>query len=194
MIRIRTKDGYTGEIVGTNFTGTPLIRLDSWTNEDIARMGGEDNAWVILSEKQYDIIRDEYWDFKGWVVLYNTEIKLGYKFTPGCFKHQDNKIIPLIASLDNTDITEYNFGYAILEERKEGVYCYGYIEDSERPLIKNIRDMLHEGKLTHICVYADAINTNHNDCNIINADIKDISLLDANHTNNLSARIEVIQI
>jgi len=70
------------------------------------------------------------YDFSGWATRNDLECTDGRTIKKGAFAHCDGKKVPLIWD-HNVNSPDNIFGHAYLENRPEGVYCYGVLNDSE---------------------------------------------------------------
>ena len=121
------------------------------------------------------------WDFKGWVIKYNDTIKSNY------FKCQDSIKIPLLVDGGSYTNPDNVIGYAILEAREEGIYCYGYFNNNDIPQTQNTKEALQEGILTRLDIHGNKIKEKY-------FKIIAISLCSQRYATNPEARIEVIQV
>lgn len=69
-------------------------------------------------------------DFGGWVTKYNYECSDGKTILHDAFKHMDGKKVPLMWQ-HTYDSPGQILGHMILENRNEGVYGYGYFNETE---------------------------------------------------------------
>lgn len=140
---------------------------------------------------------DSNWDFKGWCIYYNELRRDGTIIDEHTFDDQKEIKVPLF--IDNgvlhvNDITNC-IGHAILEPRKEGVYCYGYfLNNLDAPQIVNVKELLQEGKLRYLGVYANHVKRIIEDSvHFTYARIVSVVLFNTNPLSK-NTRIEVIQI
>ena len=70
-------------------------------------------------------------DFSGWATRFNVLCADKRTIKPGCFKHQDGEVVPLVWSHSHDD-NKHVLGHALLEDRAEGVYMYGFLNNTER--------------------------------------------------------------
>lgn len=69
------------------------------------------------------------WDFSGYATKAGLKCSDGRTIMPDAFKHQDTQQVPLVWQHGHTD-PENVLGHAILENRSDGVYAYGYFNKS----------------------------------------------------------------
>lgn len=93
-------------------------------------------------------------DFSGWASKAGLKCSDGRTIMPDAFKHQDKMQVPLVWAHDHSD-PEKVLGYAILEHRDEGVYCYGYLNESNKGLAA--KKMLQHGDIKWLSIYANRL-------------------------------------
>jgi hypothetical protein len=67
-------------------------------------------------------------DFSGWVTKANLKCADGRTILEDAFKHQDKMTVPLVWQHNHNDPANV-LGHAILENRNDGVYGYGYFNE-----------------------------------------------------------------
>lgn len=70
-------------------------------------------------------------DFSGWATKVGLKCSDGRTIMQDAFKHQDKMRVPLVWQHGHSD-PENVLGHAILENRPEGVYAYGFFNDSQK--------------------------------------------------------------
>lgn len=70
-------------------------------------------------------------DFSGYATKAGLKCTDGRVIEPDAFKHQDTMRVPLVWQHGHND-PENVLGHAILENRKDGVYCYGFFNESAK--------------------------------------------------------------
>lgn len=70
------------------------------------------------------------YDFGGYATKYGVKCGDGRTIEANSFKHQDGVQIPVVWNHDY-DGPDKVLGHAVLEHREDGVYAYGYFNDSE---------------------------------------------------------------
>jgi len=68
-------------------------------------------------------------DFSGYATKANLECSDGRTILPEAFQHMDGKQVPLVWQHDHSSPSNV-LGHAILEARPDGVYAYGFFNDS----------------------------------------------------------------
>jgi HK97 family phage prohead protease len=69
------------------------------------------------------------YDFSGYATRYGLKCADGRTIKSGAFKHMDGEKIPMVWQHGHEDITNV-LGHAVLEHREDGVYAYGYFNDT----------------------------------------------------------------
>src|SRR3954471_4306348 len=68
-------------------------------------------------------------DFSGWATKAGLKCSDGRTIMPDAFKHQDKAQVPLVWQHGHKDV-ENVLGHVLLENRDDGVYGYGFFNDS----------------------------------------------------------------
>ena len=114
---------------------------------------------------------DKY-DFSGWVTKNNMLCSDGVIIRQGAFKDNDNKKVPLVWMHNYSSPTNV-IGHMILKHEDDGVYGYGYLNESVDA--KAAKEMLKNGDITHLSIGAKNIKKNSN--NVIHGNIYEVSLV-----------------
>ena len=69
-------------------------------------------------------------NFKGWATRHGLLCSDGRTIVKDAFKHQDGEIVPMLWSHDRSN-PENTLGNILLEHRDEGMYAYGFFNDTE---------------------------------------------------------------
>ena len=70
-------------------------------------------------------------DFSGYATKAGLKCSDGRTIMPGAFKHQDKMQVPLVWQHGHSD-PENVLGHTILENREDGVYAYGYLQQDKQ--------------------------------------------------------------
>ena len=70
-------------------------------------------------------------DFSGYATKAGLKCADGLVIMPDAFKHQDTMQVPLVWQHGHTDV-ENVLGHAILENRDDGVYTYGFFNQTAK--------------------------------------------------------------
>ena len=111
-------------------------------------------------------------DFEGWVTKHDTRCGDGSIIRHGAFKDNSNSVVPLVYN-HNHDSLDNVIGNCRLEERKEGVYGYASLNDTEAGEIA--RKIIQHGDVWGLSIYANKLVRKGDD--IIHGDIKEVSLV-----------------
>jgi hypothetical protein len=93
-------------------------------------------------------------DFSGWATKAGLKCSDGRTIMPDAFKHQDKETVPLVWQ-HNHDEPANVLGYAVLEHRNEGVYAYGYFNDTEAA--KHARTLVTHKDIKSLSIYANQL-------------------------------------
>lgn len=72
---------------------------------------------------------DKKFDFSGYATKYGVVCTDGRTIKAGAFKHMDGMKIPMVWQHGHGDVSNI-LGHAVLEHRDDGVYTYGYFNDT----------------------------------------------------------------
>lgn len=111
-------------------------------------------------------------DFSGWATKNNVLCADGRTIKRDAFIENDGMTVPLVYQHDHND-PENILGHALLENRPEGVYCYGYFNDTERA--KNTKSAVENGDITAMSIYANKLKQTGK--NVIHGMIREVSLV-----------------
>ena len=94
------------------------------------------------------------YDFSGYATKAGLRCTDGRTIMPGAFKHQDQMKVPLVWQHGHND-PENVLGHAILENREDGVYAYGYFNDSVKAT--HARSLLVHGDINMLSIWANEL-------------------------------------
>ena len=94
------------------------------------------------------------YDFSGFATKYGLLCTDGRTIQKGAFKHNDGQRIPLVWQHLHNDPNNV-LGYAILEHRDEGVYAYGYFNESDAG--KQGKVLVEHGDIASMSIYANKL-------------------------------------
>lgn len=112
------------------------------------------------------------YDFCGWATRNDLRCSDGRTIRSGAFAHQDGAKVPLVWG-HNHDSPEAVLGHGFLENRPEGVFFYGYFNDSELAQAAK-RDVEH-GDITSLSIWANQLKQKAGD--VLHGSIKEVSLV-----------------
>lgn len=112
------------------------------------------------------------YDFCGWATKNDLKCTDGRIIRQNAFADNDGKKVPLVYGHDHSDPTNV-LGHAILENRDEGVFMYGYLNHSDKA--NHMREALNNGDIDALSIYANKLKQNGSD--VLHGDIKEVSLV-----------------
>ena len=93
-------------------------------------------------------------DFSGWATKSNLRCSDGRTILPGAFAHQDKAKVPLVWQHAHGEPTNI-LGHAILENREEGVYCYGYFNSTKQA--DHAKELVSHGDIDSLSIFANQL-------------------------------------
>lgn len=114
----------------------------------------------------------ENYDFAGWATRNNLLCADGRTIRKNAFKHQNGAKVPLVWNHQH-NTPENTLGHAILENRDDGVYAYGFFNDTESG--QNARMLVEAGDIESLSILANKLKQNGGD--VLHGDIKEVSLV-----------------
>lgn len=112
-------------------------------------------------------------DFKGWATRANVRCSDGRTILPDAFKHNDGKRVPLVWNHQHNDPMNV-LGYAILKNRPEGVYAYGYLNDT--PIGEHVRECLAHGDIAALSIAANQLKQDSSR-RVMHGEINELSIV-----------------
>ena len=91
-------------------------------------------------------------DFSGYATKAGLKCSDGRTIMPDAFKHQDTTKVPLVWQHGHSD-PENVLGHAILENREDGVYCYGFFNDSAKAV--HTHGLIEHKDITMMSIWAN---------------------------------------
>jgi hypothetical protein len=117
-----------------------------------------------MSRKKYD--------FSGWATRNDIECADGLTIRQDAFADCDGEKVPLVYMHDHKGISNV-LGHAYLENRDEGVYCYGVFNDTEGGDIG--RALVAHGDITSLSIFANQLVKKGKD--VVHGTIREVSLV-----------------
>ena len=93
-------------------------------------------------------------DFSGYATKAGLQCSDGRTIMPGAFKHQDKAQVPLVWQHGHSD-PENVLGHAILENRDDGVYAYGYFNKSVKAT--HAKTLIEHGDIKMLSIWANEL-------------------------------------
>lgn len=114
----------------------------------------------------------EMYDFCGWATKNDLQCSDGRIIRRDAFKHNDGQKVPLVWNHDHTDPYRV-IGHVLLENRDEGVYAYGYFNDTD--LGNTARIYVQHGDINQMSIYANELK--QQGPNVMHGSIREVSLV-----------------
>jgi HK97 family phage prohead protease len=111
-------------------------------------------------------------DFSGYATRNDIVCSDGKTIKPDSFKHQDQQRVPLVYQHDHKDISQV-LGHALLENREDGVYAYGFF--NQTPMGEYARELVQHGDIRALSIYANQLQRQGN--NVLHGNIREVSLV-----------------
>jgi HK97 family phage major capsid protein len=111
-------------------------------------------------------------DFAGWVTRNNLRCADGRVIRHGAFKDQDGSVVPLVWSHQHND-PELVLGKCLLEDRKEGVYGYAFLNNGRKA--RQSKDLVEHGDINSFSIYANHLHQEGS--SVMHGIIREVSLV-----------------
>ena len=112
------------------------------------------------------------WDFAGYATRNDLRCSDGRIIRKDAFKECDGEIVPLVWNHQHDSISEV-LGHALLENREDGMYAYGYFNKSPEGLAA--KERVNNGDVKALSIYANRLKQNGN--NVLHGAIREVSLV-----------------
>jgi len=93
-------------------------------------------------------------DFSGYATKAGLKCSDGRTIMKDAFAHQDKTTVPLVWQHSHSEPGNV-LGHAVLENRDDGVYAYGYFNDTDQA--KNARTLVQHGDVKSLSIYANQL-------------------------------------
>ena len=111
-------------------------------------------------------------DFSGWATKSGLKCTDGRTIMSGAFRHQDQTKVPLVWQHGHSD-PENVLGHAILENRDDGVYAYGFFNKSAKAT--HAHGLLEHGDISQMSIWANQLVERAQ--NVLHGMIREVSLV-----------------
>ena len=111
-------------------------------------------------------------DFSGWATKAGLKCTDGRTIMPDAFAHQDKMTVPLVWQHCH-DEPENVLGHAVLENRPDGVYAYGYFNDTGPA--EHAKTLVMHGDISSLSIFANKLVEKAS--NVIHGVIREVSLV-----------------
>ena len=115
---------------------------------------------------------DNDFDFGGWATRANLLCSDGRIIRENAFEECDGKKVPLVWNHQHND-PDAVLGYALLENRGDGVYAYGKFNDTDAG--QNAKLLVRHGDIDQLSIYANKLKQQGRD--VIHGVIREVSLV-----------------
>lgn len=117
------------------------------------------------------------YDFSGWATRNNLTCSDGRIIRQDAFKDCDGMTVPMVWMHDHNN-PDNVLGHCVLENRPEGVYTYGYFNNTERGL--NAKEQVKNRDVTKLSIWANHLKQSGNSdgsIDVVHGAIKEVSLV-----------------
>lgn len=94
-------------------------------------------------------------DFSGYATKAGVKCADGRTISPSAFKHMDKMTVPLVWSHTHNK-PDNVLGHVLLEKRDDGVYAYGFFNNT--PNGQNVKQLVEHGDVKSLSIYANQLN------------------------------------
>ena len=112
------------------------------------------------------------YNFSGWATKNDIQCSDGRIIRKDAFKHHDGETVPLVWNHDHSDPYRV-IGHAILEHRDEGVYAYGYFNETD--LGQTAKIYVEHGDIRRMSICANQLK--QQGPNVMHGCIREVSLV-----------------
>ena len=126
-------------------------------------------------------------DFSGYATKHGIKCSDGRIINRGAFDECNGSKVPLVYQHNHTDV-DHVLGHALLETRNDGVYAYGFFNDT--PNAQAAKKQVAHGDIQYLSIYANQLKQDGS--NVIHGMIREVSLVLAGA--NPGARIDNLSI
>lgn len=113
------------------------------------------------------------YDFGGWATRFNIKCADGRTILPDAFKECDGQTVPIVWNHKHGEANNV-LGHALLENRDDGVYCYGTF--NHNPEGEGAKELVRNGDITSLSIYANGLK-HVNGRNVQHGVIREVSLV-----------------
>lgn len=116
------------------------------------------------------------YDFSGWATRNDLVCADGRTIRKDAFKHCDGMSVPIVWNHQHDDVDNI-LGHAILENRKDGVYAYCFLNETESG--KKAKEIVQHGDVHMLSIYANGLKqmSNGRGKDVVHGDIREVSLV-----------------
>lgn len=116
------------------------------------------------------------YDFSGWATRNDLVCADGRTIRKDAFKHCDGMSVPIVWNHQHDDVDNI-LGHAILEHRKDGMYAYCFLNETENG--KKAKEIVQHGDVQALSIYANGLKQmfNGHGKDVVHGDIREVSLV-----------------
>ena len=111
-------------------------------------------------------------DFAGWATVYDVKCGDGRTLKRGAFKGSNGTKVPIVYNHDHQNLDAV-LGHAYLEEKDQGIYAYGYLNDSYEG--QKAKECVKHGDIASLSIYANKLKEKSGD--VYHGVIREVSLV-----------------
>lgn len=111
-------------------------------------------------------------DFSGWATRNNIKCADGRTIMQNAFDVNDGQTVPLVWNHQHDGVKNV-LGHALLENRPEGVYTYGFFNESPEGM--DAKERVKHGDINALSIYANKLKQNGG--NVLHGVIREVSLV-----------------
>src|SRR5690606_33951557 len=111
-------------------------------------------------------------DFSGYATKVGLKCSDGRIIHSGAFKDNDGQKVPLVWQHQHGEIGNV-LGHALLENREDGVYAFGFLNDTEQA--KTAKSAIKHGDIKALSIYANDLVQRGS--NVVHGAIREVSLV-----------------
>lgn len=112
------------------------------------------------------------YDFSGWATKNDIKCSDGKTIRKDAFLGDDGKVVPIVWNHQHDDV-ENVLGHALLENRPEGVWFYGKLNDT--PKGKVAKKLIHSRDIQNVSIFANKVQQERG--NVTHGVIRELSLV-----------------
>ena len=112
------------------------------------------------------------YDFSGWATKSGVRCADGRTIMKGAFKHNSGNKVPLVWNHNHDDPNRV-VGHVVLEHRDEGMYAYGYF--NETPTANTAKELVKHRDITSLSICANKLTEQGK--NVVHGEIREVSLV-----------------
>jgi Caudovirus prohead serine protease len=111
-------------------------------------------------------------DFSGYATKAGLKCSDGRTIMPDAFKHQDKEVVPLVWQHGHNEPGNV-LGHVILEHREDGVYAYGFFNETDQA--KNAKTLVSHKDIKSLSIYANQLTEKAKQ--VLHGFIREVSLV-----------------